>query len=82
MGEKSIVKWRCRRGMLELDILLENYFNLSYDSLSSAGRLVFASILQLTDGELNNYLVKQISLPDDVNQASMLLDIIRGESSG
>jgi len=48
--------WRCRRGMKELDILLERYARGAHGGASAAERRAFAALLDLPDPELADYL--------------------------
>jgi antitoxin CptB len=50
--------WRCRRGMKELDVLLERYAR-SFDSSSADERRTFARLLDLADPTLAAYLLGQ-----------------------
>ncbi len=47
--------WRCRRGMKELDILLERFARERYESASSEERHAFARLLDLPDPDLADY---------------------------
>ncbi len=47
--KKRRLRWKCRRGMLELDILLANFFDQHYDTLSAAEELLFEQILEQED---------------------------------
>lgn len=51
------LRWRCRRGMRELDRILEHFLEVGYPALSPAERRCFAEILELPDPELHAYLV-------------------------
>ncbi|MBP9590460.1 MAG: succinate dehydrogenase assembly factor 2 [Steroidobacteraceae bacterium] len=51
------LRWRCRRGMRELDVLLTRYLEHEYARASAADRDAFARILELQDPELFGYLV-------------------------
>jgi antitoxin CptB len=54
---KSQLRWRCRRGMLELDYLLQNYLEEHY-SLSSPQELAsFQKLLDTPDNLLLEYLL-------------------------
>ena len=57
MAELSKLRWQCRRGTLELDILLENYLNSSYLSASDEEKETFVTLLTLEDTELLPYLM-------------------------
>ncbi len=56
--------WSCRRGMRELDVLLERYLQQHYATASSAEQAAFAQLLQLQDPELARYLLARVD-PDD-----------------
>jgi antitoxin CptB len=44
--------WRCRRGMKELDLLLESYVRGQYARASAGDRQAFERLLALPDPEL------------------------------
>ena len=50
------VLWRCRRGMKELDILLERFARDRYASAPEAQKRAFARLLELPDPDLADYL--------------------------
>lgn len=52
MNELAKLKWQCRRGMKELDLLLENYLATDYLLADTAEKARFAELLQLEDDEL------------------------------
>ena len=51
---KSIerIRWRARRGMLELDILLEKFIGGYYTHLDKGDMRVFEELLDMPDNEL------------------------------
>ena len=51
------LQWACRRGMLELDVLLGNFLNSYYESLSLAERKCFAELLNEPDPLLFGWLM-------------------------
>ena len=51
-AELSRLKWRCRRGMRELDVLLERFLERQYSAASSEIQLAFARLLTLPDPEI------------------------------
>jgi antitoxin CptB len=55
--EVARLRWRCRRGMRELDVLLLRYLEDDYPRASPADRAAFAQILELQDPEIFGYLV-------------------------
>lgn len=61
MTEHPELRWRCRRGMRELDILLEDYLNKQYERASLGEQRAFKMLLELTDPQLYGYLLgKQV----------------------
>lgn len=46
------LRWRCRRGMLELDLLLLRFVDEDYRASSEAERTQFEVLLGMPDGEL------------------------------
>ena len=65
MTEKSRLRWRCRRGMKELDILLLRYLECCYDSASPQEQGVFAEILELQDPQLYALITGRERPPDE-----------------
>ena len=57
--EYARLKWRCRRGMLELDLLLQPFVEKVYPALSEQERHVFHELLDLGDQQLLEYLLKK-----------------------
>ncbi|MEY3788758.1 MAG: hypothetical protein RIQ94_1157 [Pseudomonadota bacterium] len=52
MSKLAKLKWQCRRGMKELDLLLENYLATDYLLADTAEKARFSELLQLEDDEL------------------------------
>ncbi len=52
MNELSRLKWQCRRGSLELDLLLKNYLETVYISADAEEKLAFVELLQREDAEI------------------------------
>ena len=46
------VRWRCRRGLLELDIVLGRFIEQHYLHLNEAQRLAFDTLLDMPDTAL------------------------------
>lgn len=56
-NELARLYWQCRRGMLELDTLLQGFLDQGYESLTEDGRQGFLELLDLDDTELLEYLM-------------------------
>ena len=52
MNELAKLRWRCRRGMKELDVLLEQYLETDYPHADIAEQQRFKELLQLENDEL------------------------------
>ncbi len=65
------LRWRCRRGMLELDIVLQRFLDQGYTGLDEHQRQAFTDLLELPDNTLLAYLNKQ-EQPEDAR----LLDVL------
>lgn len=63
--QKSIkqLRWQCRRGMLELDILLARFLETRYTELTDSEQAKFVDLLSATDPELYAWLVTATELP-------------------
>lgn len=55
--EMQRLKWQCRRGMLELDLLLGRFLEESYAALDEAQQQAFARLLQESDQDLQGWLL-------------------------
>jgi len=49
---KAKLKWACRRGMLELDLLFTPFVDEAYDNLSVTQKITFERLLTSQDPEL------------------------------
>lgn len=54
--ETARLRWRCRRGMLELDVALQRFLAGGFNGLDAAGRAAFERLLETPDPELLGYL--------------------------
>ncbi len=75
MTESGRLRWRCRRGMRELDQLLEWYFDARYTKADAATKAAFSNLLEQPDPELWNWLSGQESSANREWQA--IVDEIR-----
>lgn len=55
--EKARFLWRCRRGMLELDLLLGRFMQEGFDTLDDAKKAIFQKILEEPDPDLYAWLM-------------------------
>ncbi len=67
--------WQCRRGMLELDILLDAFLRHGYPHATPELQHDFARLLRLPDQTLCRYLL-QGETPDDLGHARIVRCIL------
>jgi len=58
------LRWRCRRGTKELDLLLERFLAAGLEGLDSQGRAAFERLLSQPDHDLQAWLIAG-QLPTD-----------------
>jgi len=76
-GDKGLerVRWRARRGLLELDIILGRFIDSCYSQLDETERLVFEAMLDMPDNPLWDMIAGRQEATHDEWQA--LLEKIR-----
>lgn len=50
------LRWRCRRGLLELDVILLRFIDQHYRGLAASEKSAFQRLLSLPDATLLDYL--------------------------
>lgn len=76
MREIERVRWRCRRGMLELDIVLARFVENHYAALDEAGREAFDGLLDMPDAALWDIITGKGNAPLADSQLAVL-ELIR-----
>lgn len=61
--DEARLRWRCRRGMRELDQLLGWYLDARYAKTDDAAKASFSSLLEQQDPELWNWLSGRATPP-------------------
>ncbi len=79
MSEFARLRWQCRRGMRELDELLVRYLEEYYVDDSDADKAAFREVLDLSDPELNSYLLQR-HVPEAESIARVIDRILRRNS--
>ena len=76
-GERLLerVRWRARRGLLELDIVLGRFIEAHYEQLGDAGKLAFEELLDMPDNSLWDMIAGRLEATHEAQQA--LLEKIR-----
>ena len=61
LDERSLSKlrWRCRRGLLENDLLIEKFFARYADSLTSSQAQGLNDLMELSDNDLLDLLLRR-----------------------
>ena len=54
---KARLRWHCRRGMLELDVILKSFFEDVFDSLNYKQQLQFSELLAQVDTNLYAWIL-------------------------
>lgn len=69
-------RWRCRRGLLELDLLLQRFVDHHYADLSETERMAFDRLLAFPDAELLA-LLQGGGEPDNAELAGIVATVRR-----
>ena len=64
MAELSRLRWLCRRGMKELDVVMSCYLEQRYASASSAEQGHFKALLEMQDPDLYDLLLGRSETSD------------------
>jgi antitoxin CptB len=70
------LKWRCRRGMKELDLLLVRYLRAHHASAPAEEHAAFDQFLELPDPDIARYLLGG-DVPEDPRQAALCRHILQ-----
>ncbi|MDX1811998.1 MAG: succinate dehydrogenase assembly factor 2 [Gammaproteobacteria bacterium] len=62
--EENRLRWACRRGMLELDILLGGFIDNGYQQLTNDEKFIFQDLLLEADQQLYEYFMKNAEVKD------------------
>ena len=52
MADFDRIRWRCRRGLLELDLILKRFLDNHFDRLDARQRDLFNQLLDESDNDL------------------------------
>ena len=73
-AELKRLRWQCRRGMREMDMLLERWLDAHFSSASPAVRGHFAALLQTEDDLLWDWLMAK-GAPAEPERAALVEQI-------
>ena len=71
MSELARMRWKCRRGMLELDLLLKAFLEQGYQDLDDRAQQRFDEMLDYPDAVLLEWLMGRIR-PTDKDVAQLV----------
>jgi len=69
--EKRRLSWRCRRGLLELDIVLQRFAEKYLADLSAAELAAFDVLLDYPDNEFLDVVTGKVLLKKELNNEAM-----------
>jgi len=75
MNHQARMRWRCRRGMLELDIVLQRFIDNHYEQLDEHQLELFEVLLSLSDHDLWNIIIGNTKEPN--NQFQPVLKLLQ-----
>ncbi|MDP1559488.1 MAG: succinate dehydrogenase assembly factor 2 [Nitrosomonas sp.] len=64
MKELARARWRCRRGLLELDIVLQRFMDKYYTQLDTVELQQFETLLSLADSDLWDIIAEKNTVMD------------------
>lgn len=75
MGEMDRIRWNSRRGLLELDLILEGFLERHLDQLDPQRLEILEELLDYPDNDLLDLLMGRAELAD--SRCTPLLEMMR-----
>lgn len=72
--------FRSRRGMKEVEVVLQDYFNRFYDQDSEEQQLMFGRLLECNDVDMFDWFIRS-GTPDDVELAEYVSQLLKRVAS-
>lgn len=72
------MQWRCRRGMLELDLLFTPFVEMHLPALNHRQIVVLDQLLDMPDNQLWTMLSADVMVNSSEAQTSPILELING----
>ncbi|MGL5006878.1 MAG: FAD assembly factor SdhE [Plesiomonas sp.] len=82
INDKARVRWACRRGMLELDVIIMPFFEHEYDTLTDVQKVDFIRLLESDDPDLFRWFMNSTKPTDPVLDAMVVLMKTRNQARG
>ncbi|HOY70009.1 MAG TPA: succinate dehydrogenase assembly factor 2 [Methylotenera sp.] len=74
-AEQKRLAWRCRRGLLELDIVLQRFVKDEFNQLSLGELRVFDAMLELPDNDFWDYINGTNTAKKDADMTAVITKI-------
>ncbi len=74
MNDLKKLRWRCRRGTLELDLMLIRYLDRRFSSAEPQEQQAFLNLLELEDSDLMRYLMGE-QVPENSELKTIVMRI-------
>jgi antitoxin CptB len=71
MSEADRIRWQCRRGLLELDLVLAKFLDIHLKNLSPVQLTIFKRLLDYPDNDLWDFASGKRA-PPDAESASII----------
>jgi antitoxin CptB len=68
MSELTRLRWRCRRGAKELDIVMNRYLEQKYETADASQQQAFNELLAVEDPTIFDLLLERIDAQNDEQQ--------------
>jgi antitoxin CptB len=78
-GTEARLRWRCRRGMKELDLLLARWLEQRWAGADDARRRDFEWLIEQPDPDLADWLLGG-ARPAGASRAALIDDIVRRQA--
>lgn len=75
-AEQRRFAWRCRRGLLELDIVLQDFVSKQFDSLNMSELQAFDDMLALPDNEFWDLINSSKTMKKDTALATETINVM------
>ena len=77
-SNKSRLRWRCRRGMKELDVLMGGFLERHFDELGASLQAAFAELVEQPDPTIADWIWGRAPVPG--NGMGDIIRMIRADS--
>lgn len=75
MGELDRIRWHCRRGLLELDLILQRFLEQRFSALNDDEVRQFRELLEFSDNDLLDMVMNRAEPVD--GRLSAVLEMMR-----